>query len=268
MLLFSPLLPRMVPGGSSVDLSEDSKKFNSHSPDPQTITKIVITASVVGWFVFGIISILVINGNGRAGRWVPEWYLDSRGRMKHKLAVLGWWVFVVLFWPLIWIGCPSILPEPTRATRASAIAIVDARLTFRRHPSVDHDLLVNMASNVEPLHGQQKPEVIVVDDDVDAPTRPATPQETGPQDPPQVTLPSTEIPQSPIDPNESFKTEVNDDRPPVTVIPSSLTPPPSTQVNNHNASQTGPSKRTFSTSQQSNLFSPPRPFSTTSPSVP
>lgn len=114
-----------------------------------------------------------------------------------------------------------------------------------------------MASNVEPLHGQQKPEVIVVDDDVDAPTRPATPQETGPQDPPQVTLPSTEIPQSPIDPNESFKTEVNDDRPPVTVIPSSLTPPPSTQVNNHNASQTGPSKRTFSTSQQSNLFSPP-----------
>ncbi|EEU47192.1 uncharacterized protein NECHADRAFT_77401 [Fusarium vanettenii 77-13-4] len=104
MLLFNPLHSRMVPGGSSVDLPEDSKKFNSHSPDPQTITKIVITAWVVGWFVFGIISILVINGNGRAGRWVPEWYLDSRGKMKHKLAVLGWWVFVVLFWPLIWIG--------------------------------------------------------------------------------------------------------------------------------------------------------------------
>ncbi|KAJ4309012.1 hypothetical protein N0V84_011746 [Fusarium piperis] len=94
----------MVPGVSSVDLPEDSKKFDSHSPDPQTITKIVMTASIVGWFVFSIISILIINGNGRAGRWVPEWYLDSRGRTKHKLAVLGWWVFVVLFWPLIWIG--------------------------------------------------------------------------------------------------------------------------------------------------------------------
>lgn len=104
LLPYQPLHARMVPDASSVDLPEDSKKFNSHSPDPQTITKIVMTASIVGWFVFGIISILVINGNGRAGRWVPEWYLDSRGRMKHKLAVLGWWVFVVLFWPLIWIG--------------------------------------------------------------------------------------------------------------------------------------------------------------------
>ncbi|KAM0421080.1 hypothetical protein ACHAPT_011151 [Fusarium lateritium] len=94
----------MVPGVSPVDLPEDSKKFDSHSPDAPTITKIVITASVCGWFVFGIISILVINSNGRAGRWVPEWYLDSRGRKKHKLAVLGWWIFIVLFWPLIWIG--------------------------------------------------------------------------------------------------------------------------------------------------------------------
>ena len=39
----------------------------------------------------------------------------------------------------------------------------------------------------------------------------------------------------------------------MTVIPSSLTPPPSTQVNNH----VGRSRGTFTNSQQSNLFSPP-----------
>ncbi|KAF4435378.1 hypothetical protein F53441_13531 [Fusarium austroafricanum] len=84
--------------------------------------------------------------------------------------------------------------------------------------------------------------------------QPVTPQETGPQDPAQETLPSTEIPISPIDPNASFTTQINDDRPAVTVIPSSLTPPPSTQVN---STQPGPSKRKFSGSQQSTLFSPP-----------
>ncbi|KAG8671113.1 hypothetical protein FPOAC2_04435 [Fusarium poae] len=87
---------------------------------------------------------------------------------------------------------------------------------------------------------------------------PATPQEIGPQDPMQDTLPSTEIPNSPIDPNESFSTQVNEERPHATVIPSSLTPPPSTQVTtSHNASQPGPSKRKFSASQQSTLCSPP-----------
>ncbi|KAF7543434.1 hypothetical protein G7Z17_g10749 [Cylindrodendrum hubeiense] len=84
---------------------------------------------------------------------------------------------------------------------------------------------------------------------------PSTPQDLGSQDLSQVTLPSTEIPQSPIDLDESFKTETNEDRPAITIIPSSLTPPPSTQVNSH--MQNGHSKRAFSGSQQSTLFSPP-----------
>lgn len=47
----------------------------------------------------------------------------------------------------------------------------------------------------------------------------------------QQTLPSTEGPASPIEPSQSFKTEVNDDRiPSSAIIPSSLTPPPSSQV--------------------------------------
>ncbi|KAJ4861883.1 hypothetical protein T069G_02837 [Trichoderma breve] len=84
---------------------------------------------------------------------------------------------------------------------------------------------------------------------------PSTPQEheTGAHPLSQITLPSTEMPGSPIDANQSFKTEVMDDRPAITVIPSSLTPPPSTQV----AASNGASRRTYSNSQQSALFSPP-----------
>ncbi|KAF4345647.1 hypothetical protein FBEOM_304 [Fusarium beomiforme] len=102
-------------------------------------------------------------------------------------------------------------------------------------------------------------DTIIVKHTRERPAQPVTPQphEAGPQDPAAVTLPSTEIPNSPIDPNESFRTEVNEDRPAVTVIPSSLTPPPSTQVNSSNASQPGPTKRKYSGSQQSTLFSPP-----------
>ncbi|KAH6605931.1 fad-dependent oxidoreductase-like enzyme [Trichoderma cornu-damae] len=82
---------------------------------------------------------------------------------------------------------------------------------------------------------------------------PSTPQEAGPQPSSQTTLPSTEVPGSPIDPGQSFKTEAADDRPAMTVIPSSLTPPPSTQV----AVSNGASRRAYSNSQQSALFSPP-----------
>lgn len=92
-----------------------------------------------------------------------------------------------------------------------------------------------------------------VDERAVSPLEPCTPQDCGPQDSSQVTLPSTEAPPSPMDPNEAFKMENSDERPAVTVIPSSLTPPPSTQANNPNARSRG----TFPNSQQSNLFSPP-----------
>lgn len=94
---------------------------------------------------------------------------------------------------------------------------------------------------------------IMADDLVADSLQPSTPQETGPPASSQMTLPSTEIPGSPMDLNQSFKTEINDDRPAITVIPSSLTPPPSTQVTAHNSHL----KRSYSNSQQSALFSPP-----------
>ncbi|KAF6807627.1 FAD-dependent oxidoreductase-like enzyme [Colletotrichum sojae] len=72
----------------------------------------------------------------------------------------------------------------------------------------------------------------------------------------QVTLPSTEIPGSPMDPNASFKTEVNDDRmSSAAVIPSSLTPPPSSQAVAHTGG--GAYQPSYGASQRSALFSPP-----------
>ncbi|KAF4995006.1 hypothetical protein FDECE_12940 [Fusarium decemcellulare] len=94
----------MTPTSIPVDAPEDNHGFDSASPDPHTTLKIVITMWICGWIVFGIISILCINGQGRAGRWVPEWYLDSKGTARDKLAIVGWWLAILLFWPLIWLG--------------------------------------------------------------------------------------------------------------------------------------------------------------------
>ncbi|WYZ36012.1 hypothetical protein EsH8_X_000659 [Colletotrichum jinshuiense] len=87
---------------------------------------------------------------------------------------------------------------------------------------------------------------------------PTTPQENGilALNSSQVTLPSTEVPASPIDPNQSFKTEVNDDRlSSSAVIPSSLTPPPSSQLLAHTGN--GVLQTAYGASQRSALFSPP-----------
>ncbi|KAI0376006.1 Thiolase, N-terminal domain-containing protein [Hypomontagnella monticulosa] len=72
----------------------------------------------------------------------------------------------------------------------------------------------------------------------------------------QQSIPSTEGPNSPIDPTTSFKTEVNDDRNSSSqVIPSSLTPPPSSQVPQTNGGSGMPLG--YISSQRANMFSPP-----------
>lgn len=68
------------------------------------IVKVLIPISVFGWILFGGICILCINGHGRAGRWVPEWYLDSEGTRWDKAAVGAWWLAVIFGWPLILPG--------------------------------------------------------------------------------------------------------------------------------------------------------------------
>ncbi|KAI1373163.1 hypothetical protein F4677DRAFT_430418 [Hypoxylon crocopeplum] len=76
----------------------------------------------------------------------------------------------------------------------------------------------------------------------------------------QQSIPSTEGPNSPldhhIDPSLSFKTELNDDRIPSSqVIPSSLTPPPSSQVPQTNGTSGMPLG--YVSSQRATMFSPP-----------
>lgn len=80
----------------------------------------------------------------------------------------------------------------------------------------------------------------------------------------QATVPSTEAPPSPVDPNASFKTEANDDRiTSVTVIPSSLTPPPSSQMPTHARNGALPAGPVGS--QRPTLFSPPDTALSTAP---
>jgi hypothetical protein len=72
--------------------------------DYDNIAKVLIPISVFGWIAFGAICILCINGHGRAGRWIPEWYLDSKGTRWDKTAVAAWWLAVIVGWPLILPG--------------------------------------------------------------------------------------------------------------------------------------------------------------------
>ena len=87
---------------------------------------------------------------------------------------------------------------------------------------------------------------------------PATPHDVDVDAPPvssQVTLPSTEGPASPVDVGASFRTDTHDDRLRSTsVIPSSLTPPPSSQVP---ANGLGANPLGYVASQRSAILSPP-----------
>ncbi|KAL7951571.1 hypothetical protein V8C42DRAFT_304488 [Trichoderma barbatum] len=69
--------------------------------DPRAIVRVLIPISIAGWLLFGVICILCINGKGKLGRWVPEWYLDSKGTKRDKAMVVLWWVVVMLLWPMI-----------------------------------------------------------------------------------------------------------------------------------------------------------------------
>lgn len=63
--------------------------------------RVLIPVSTVAWLLFGAACILCINGKGKAGRWVPEWYLDSRSSQWNKALVVAWWLAVVVLWPVL-----------------------------------------------------------------------------------------------------------------------------------------------------------------------
>ncbi|KAK4126928.1 hypothetical protein N657DRAFT_181056 [Parathielavia appendiculata] len=68
--------------------------------------------------------------------------------------------------------------------------------------------------------------------------------------------PDTEAPNSPIDPSASFRADVSEDRGAPSVIPSSLTPPPSSQYPNA-AGAAASNTLAYLSSQRSGIFSPP-----------
>ncbi|KAH7040823.1 uncharacterized protein B0I36DRAFT_311577 [Microdochium trichocladiopsis] len=90
--------------------------------------------------------------------------------------------------------------------------------------------------------------------------RPATPPVNGAPVSSQNTIASTEAPGSPIEPAASLKSEPNDDRLTASqsrIIPSSLTPPPSSQVPQSNAGPLAGQPLGYVSSQRASIFSPP-----------
>ncbi|KAK7942611.1 uncharacterized protein PG986_011724 [Apiospora aurea] len=86
---------------------------------------------------------------------------------------------------------------------------------------------------------------------------PVTPPDALPFSHSQVSIPSTEGPASPIEPDASLKPELNDHHSPSSqIIPSSLTPPPSSQVPQPNGPSAG-QPLGYISSQRANMFSPP-----------
>lgn len=91
----------------------------------------------------------------------------------------------------------------------------------------------------------------------DAPTQPATPRDDESVIPAsQQTIPSTEAPNSPVDALASFQSDAHDDAAIVPVIPSSLTPPPSSQFIS-NATAGAITALGYAASQRTGIFSPP-----------
>lgn len=74
--------------------------ISRNDPGPNPL-QVLIPISVAAWVLFGASCILCINGKGRAGRWVPEWYLDSEGSHWDRALVAAWWLAVMLLWPVI-----------------------------------------------------------------------------------------------------------------------------------------------------------------------
>lgn len=83
-------------GGDRTDIDVTQTSDYPYS----TLVKVLAPITVVGWLVAGVVCAAWINSRGRAGRWVPEWYLDSRGTKMDVLLLATWWAIVVVGWPV------------------------------------------------------------------------------------------------------------------------------------------------------------------------
>lgn len=86
----------------SVPLQTNALKPNFTGGPKLGVLEILIPISVAAWIMMGVACVLCINGKqGRAGRWIPEWYLDSSSASCNKGLVVLWWVAVMLLWPAL-----------------------------------------------------------------------------------------------------------------------------------------------------------------------
>ncbi len=100
-ILSSPALAMRAEGGAAAVNTPADYLSYSPSEDGLGTFRILIPVTVVGWLLFGASCILCINGKGRAGHWVPKWYLDSEGTPRDRALVGAWWLAVLLLWPVI-----------------------------------------------------------------------------------------------------------------------------------------------------------------------
>lgn len=152
-------------------------------------------------------------------------------------------------------SCPSPTVKPSQGFAQKLSSLFSPRVTGPSFVT---------KSNLTPLSPTRKYPDMSADTEMTA-SRPNGVVDEVPSTPPHVyapslsqqSIPSTEGPASPIDPNSSFKTELNDDRNPPSsqVIPSSLTPPPSSQVQQTNGAAAQPFG--YISSQRASMFSPP-----------
>ncbi|KAI5464863.1 hypothetical protein BGZ63DRAFT_378848 [Mariannaea sp. PMI_226] len=92
---------RWIPEQGPYVVKRGSTNYQSPAPDHLTIIRVLILVTVFGWIFFGVMSIMCINGRGQAGRWIPEWSLDSKGSRWHKIGIVTWWLAVIILWPVI-----------------------------------------------------------------------------------------------------------------------------------------------------------------------
>lgn len=69
-------------------------------PDPDLIN-VLAPITAAGWILFGVICVLCVNGRGRAGRWIPEWYLDTKQLRRDKVELACWYFCVLVLWPAL-----------------------------------------------------------------------------------------------------------------------------------------------------------------------
>lgn len=100
-----PVLPRHTPSNigaglivTPADMDSSIGPFAPNDTHPNTPI-VVITVSVVGYLIFGLIVAVFFNGD--AFSFLPQWYKRSQRSLPDKVAVVLWYLGIMIFWALI-----------------------------------------------------------------------------------------------------------------------------------------------------------------------